>query len=118
MSFKNATVGDPVVIVDVNHRDRHTKIERIGRKYIRVAGDNTYYDIKTGRAHDNYGHSTLFTRADFELSQAVDTARKELRDFGLEVSWRHGLSSDTILAIRAALDDLIRKGRTTRGLGT
>jgi hypothetical protein len=103
-------VGDMVVVTDVNHPACRSKVTKIGRKYIHVTGrlGSAQFDIETGRINDDHGHQNLHTIEEYEFTERVQKARQELRNFGIEVTYK--VNPATVLDIREALDKVMQRG--------
>ena len=110
--YSHLKPGDPVVVLDVNHPARRKTVENVGRKYISVKGEyQAKFDLHTGVEKSTPGYGTnrsIVTVEQHESALKVEQARKELLDFGVELSYRMSMPAAKILAIRAALDGLMR----------
>lgn len=63
-------VGDDCVVTNVNARPKHTKIEKVGRKFVTAGGHD--FEAATGRDRDKtYSHFHLYTLAEWERVIAV-----------------------------------------------
>ncbi len=80
-------LGDPVILVSTIFRPsrvHHTKIGKVGRKYVYVEGRHEKYDPETGREVSEYSyHSTLYTPEGYALSKRREEAFATLRRWGV-----------------------------------
>ncbi len=105
MTLALLVVGSPAVITDSNHGPRRVTIERVGRKFVYVEGDRAGFDRETGRRNDARGNTHLRTLDEHEASCAAERARRQLRDFGIDVSRR--ITDVVVIEIREALVSVI-----------
>lgn len=103
MNLASPSIGDTVVITDLNHPTERRKIVAVGRRYFTVSGGEQF-DKVTGRVNDRWGHRHLKTMAAHELSERAHEARKMLRSFGVEVP---RAEDEKAIAIAAALAPLM-----------
>ena len=111
MSLKELKKGDKCVVVDPNHAPLFTKVSSAGPKWICVNGRGGKYDRERGVCDDGF-NSRLKTVEEHAKSEAVDVARCELRKFGVNIDYNAIFEGDTVLAIRAALDGIMRSKAT------
>lgn len=105
MKFRGLKVGDQIVIQE--HRgSREAAVTQVGRKYF-IAG-RQQFRLDDGTSTSGYSHPRAYTVSEHMLSQRVAAAEKELRAFGVQVDPFVIGRSGRVLAIRMALEPMIR----------
>lgn len=100
-------VGDELLLIErYNGPRREPKVvtvAKVGTKLIHIElyGGTHTYRIDTGARNDNYGHTYLLTREEYEEDQARAGLEKDLRSAG--VDFRFGTQKFSTAKLRALL---------------
>jgi hypothetical protein len=108
----NVSVGQEVLISTSYGKPRTAKVAKVARKYFYVAGEREGFDKETGQGQNGWLRAVTVEAHDLDI--AATAARKELRDFGVELNWR--MTADQVLAVRAALAPVLQSS-TSHGEG-
>jgi hypothetical protein len=120
-SLEGVKPGDELVITSVHRKmspsdePRTVKVHKVGRTLVHILrsedkperGTDTYR-IENGIANDNYGHSELWKRQDWEAEKRRDALEEALGSHGVE-AWRRG--PKPIAVLEALLDVMERYKR-------
>lgn len=114
-------VGDRVQVFDVNGARRGQPkggwdgtVVKIGRKLIYItyagsrggrSGDGDAFRIDTGQRNDDYGHQHIKTIEQAAENQRRGDAIERLRNGGLELTRRVEISTETLEALVAVLNN-------------
>lgn len=72
------TVGQEVMVSDVNGPTREDRVKYVGRKIVRLEKASAEFDIESGRQRGDYSHKHLYSLEEHaELKRATEL-RKEL----------------------------------------
>lgn len=110
-SNKSFSVGDTVVMTDVNHAEKHTTVTRVGRKYVYVSASAEPFDM-VGRVVDRYGHRRIYGLVEWQRRENAFAARRELEQAGLGVAYH--ITQDDLLEVVALLGPWLSRKRQER----
>jgi hypothetical protein len=116
MTIGLLVAGSPAIVTDPNHGPRRVVVERVGWKYLYVKGARDGFDRETGQQNDGFGNSKLWTLDQYNRHCDVESARRELWNFGIRVE--RSISDTVLLEIREALITIVPRQSPSNSTAT
>lgn len=109
--LKGVKPGDELLLIRQRQEPQAVTVEKVGRKLIHIprygkpGGETDTFLIATGRRNDNYRHTYLISREDYEARRRRTQLMAALREHGIDFNGSAPeRSPETLEALLKVLD--------------